>query len=382
MNSRLLRLNLISTFLLLIILSPAVAAGPDTSHQKSTVYDGLFGQVANAELSAFAKALRDSFNDEDLRRFFDSDSVATVFVPTNSAFEAYLASLTDREATELQDLNSGVEERLMRHHITQGVWYWQTAGPQRAPMALPGAVRMLDDGIAHIHRAGNSVHIDQATVQHQTLYSNGVINVIDGVLSVAGAPASVGCSPFVSEHNNTVQIETINSLSASYNWFIVTNCQPHASAPVVNGSGFLVEAGRHDSSGPAASFNNGLTANNMVVSLDWTDNMPAELNFAFSADIHGTVIGDTHPSGSFSCKDVRFGQGSSGTNNNWWIGQPGAYTCQDSPNATNGIVLQCTDESGGNLTVFIFTLSPGQGDNADTFATDIITAGTCPRYPP
>lgn len=108
--------------------------------------------------------------------------------------------------------------------------------------------------------------------------------------------------------------------------------------------------------------------------------MPAELNFAFSADIQGTVIGETNPSGSFICKDVRIGQGSSGTTNNWWIGQPGAYSCNDSPDSTNGIGLQCTDLSGGNLTAYIFTLLPGQGDNADTFGTDVITAGECPSY--
>jgi uncharacterized surface protein with fasciclin (FAS1) repeats len=379
MNIRLLRMNLISTFLLLVILSPTLfAAGLSTFREKSTIYDGLFGDRANAQLSAFAKALQDTFNEEDLHRFFDGDAEVTGFVPSNAAFEAYLASLSEREVKELRDQNSGVLERLLRHHIAQGAWYWRTAGPQSAPMVLPGAVRMIDDSISQIYREGGSIKVDQATLKHQTLYSNGVINEIDNVLSVAGAPAPVGCSPFVSEHNNNVYLQTITSLSASYNWFSVTSCQPHASDPSVDGSGFLVVAGRSDSSGPAGSFNNGLTANNMIVSLDWTDNMPAELNFAFSADIQGTVLGETNPSGSFICKDVRIGQGSSGTTNNWWIGQPGAYSCNDSPDSTNGIGLQCTDLSGGSLTVFIFTLLPGQGDNADTFGTDVITAGQCP----
>lgn len=197
MNTRLLHMNLFSLFLLLAILSPTLfAAGPSISREKSTIYDGLFGDSANAQLSAFAKALQDTFNEVDLRRFFDGDSEATVFVPNNTAFEAYIASLSDREVMELRDMNSGVLERLLRHHIMQGVWYWQTAGPQSAPMALPGAVRMIDDGISQIHREGSSINVDQATLKHQILYSNGVITEIDNVLSVHRRPGSCRLQPF------------------------------------------------------------------------------------------------------------------------------------------------------------------------------------------
>jgi hypothetical protein len=183
----------------------------------------------------------------------------------------------------------------------------------------------------------------------------------------------------VSSHNNYVFFNTFSSLSATYNWFNVTNCQPHATSPVTDGSGFLVVAGRHDSSGPANAFKSGMTSNNMLVSVDWGATTPSNLNFAFSADIRASIIvrGTVNTTVSLVCNDVRIGQGSSGSTNNWWVGQPGAYRCSNSPDATAGIGLQCTDESGSNLSLYVFGLLPGQGDNADTFGVTTITAGQC-----
>ena len=65
--------------------------------------------------------------------------------------------------------------------MTQGEW------PQT------GALRMLDDSVAHTYREGRNLKIDEATVEDRTRYRNGLVATIDSVISPPDAPLPVGC---------------------------------------------------------------------------------------------------------------------------------------------------------------------------------------------
>ena len=79
-----------------------------------------------------------------------------------------------------------------------------------------------------------------------------------------------------------------------------------------------IQAGRKGSTGPAATFAQGLQLTN-VIGLDtaWPHltQMPKDLNFVVYGDMTFN-IGDK----SYTFPDFRVAQGHHGTKNNWWLG--------------------------------------------------------------
>ena len=76
---------------------------------------------------------------------------------------------------------------------------------------------------------------------------------------------------------------------------------------------------------------------------------------------------------------MRWGQGSTeGDTNNWWVGQPNAANCTNTPQSQgNGIVLDCQVASGDNVQLLLTQLLPGPSNPDDTFNVFVIPAGSC-----
>lgn len=357
-----------------VFAGAANAESPCTQCSRKTVYEALLDP--ERDFTQGARLFRTAFEDETLRRWFDTDHDATIFLPTNDAVYALLDRLSEDDRTRLFDVNNGLLANVLRFHVVPGNWHHRWLRDQTAIGSIK-TISTRDDLLtvsAETEGPGSVLlRVEGSHVTRQVLYQNGALMGVDSVLLPPDAPEWLGCAWDTSEHDNNLYFQSFSSLSASYNWFVVTSCQPHASDPVTNGSGFLVKAGRHDSSGPADSFNQGLTSKNMLVTEDWTDNTPSELNFAFSSNITATISGQT-----FTCGDVRFGQGSTDATNNWWVGQPDALTCAfASENATTGIVLKCDVASGDDMTLFLSQLLPGPSED-DTFNVNVVPAGMCP----
>jgi uncharacterized surface protein with fasciclin (FAS1) repeats len=385
---------LLALMLLITFARLAFADPPDSNEKRDrlpTVYEGAILDPVDPALTTFALRMRSAFTEEALIAFFDGDDHTTIFAPSNLAFASLEAAMSESEEDRFLDPNSGLLERVLRHHFTQGDWFFRDAPHHPAggnaidPSAIAqdqaGALEMASGSVANVYQAGADMRIDRANITDQIVFRNGVVAIIDAVVPPPGGPEFVGCSPFVSEHDNYLYFQTFTALSATYNWFSVTSCQPHASDPVANSTSFLVVAGRSDSSGPADNFKQGLSASNMLVTEDWSDSEPSELNFAFSADIIATIMANsTSPSQQFTCTDVRIGQGSFDNTNNWWVGQPNATTCTDPPIqgvGDHGIALDCDVASGENLQLMLIQLGAGEGNPADAFDAYIIPAGGC-----
>lgn len=332
------RLGIIVLALLLSLAGFSALAGTP----QQTVYDRLLGSAADGDLSVLAEVLRDTFAQEDLLRFFDGNADATVFAPTNAAIRGYIDSLSEDERAALLDPKTGRLEKLLRHHVTQGTWDFRSPG-------LPGAILMLDDNLAHVYREGKDLKVDQALILEQAHLLNGVIAKISSVISPA--PTLLGCSIFVSEHDNYLDFSPPGSnlfagLTMDVTAHSITDCQPWDGASI-QGSSLLVKAGRHDSSKPANFFKQGLSSSNMYPTLSQGSTSPAELNFALEGNftVHFSDV-------SYHCPGVRFGQGSVDNNNNWWVGQPGSVSCSDEGFVVS-LLLSCTNDAGNGRSILV-----------------------------
>lgn len=130
-------------------------------------------------------------------------------------------------------------------------------------------------------------------------------------------------------HSNLVTIYPADDESPLYDGlsftpsgpYDITSGQPWGGVTTATGAfGSLqitAQAGRHDSSGPAAFFTSNASA---LVGGDSYSNTPSELNFAFTGTL--SVNGNDYP--------LVVGQGSNDVSNNWWFGGQG-WT-QDDPN--------------------------------------------------
>jgi hypothetical protein len=103
-----------------------------------------------------------------------------------------------------------------------------------------------------------------------------------------------------------------------------------------------VSAGRQGSSGPAADFGAGLEILN-VMGLDtaWPHltTLPADLNFAIFGNLTLEFTDPTDNSTTAAtCRDVRLGQGHTGFDNNWWLGDAECITVPDSGRLTCSIL--------------------------------------------
>ena len=125
----------------------------------------------------------------------------------------------------------------------------------------------------------------------------------------------------------------LTKVSATYSFdgsYSITSGQPWGGVTSNNNGGNInldVQAGRHNSSGPASWFK--ARTSNMIC--DWQckkGESPNELNFAFTGTI--TIDGNGYP--------IVIGQGHSTIYNNWWFGGPG-WTSASSNIAPNGGIV-------------------------------------------
>lgn len=343
---------------------------PDDERQGlPTIYEAVLLNEDLGNFSTLSKLLKDAFGTETLNDFFDGNPHVTVFAPTNDAFDALFDRLTEDQKNTLLDVNNGLLARILLYHMAPGDWYW----PIGAPI---GALKMADDNLANVYREGKMLKIEGAAITDQKVFKNGVLLSIDTVLNPPDTPEYLGCSPFVSEHDNYLYFNTFTSLQVDWTGHSVTSCQPWGGVSVSGNSAILIKAGRHDSSGPASFFKSGLHSDNMLTTGDWGDSEPSELNFAVAGNMTATFVEGVTDSLTFTCPDIRFGQGSSDTSNNWWVGQPGAYYCDPNPdNGLHGLGLKCTSpQKPGATLMFIQSIIPGYDD---TFGVITVPAGSC-----
>jgi uncharacterized surface protein with fasciclin (FAS1) repeats len=362
--------HLILTLAILSTIGITLAAG----EQRPTVYQGLFGADSDPELASFATALRDNFGDEDLRRWFDGEAHSTVFAPTEQAVDKFLAALADGDLAVDADPSSALEEHFLRRHIVEGDWPMSEKGQPPA-----GMLQTIDDNIANVHRDGEVLKIDEARILRQRRYANGVIMQVDQVLAGPESGTSLGCSPFTSKHYNYLDLKSFDALSIDWTGHSITNCQPWGYVKVNSATQVLVYAGRHDSSGPANWFKSGLTSDNMNPTASGGSLEPADLNFAVAGNMTATVGGV-----AYQCDDVRFGQGSFQSANNWWVGQPKAIRCPSLPDCDGvydgvPLVLDCSASDGSARTIWLSNdLGTEPSDVDYLFEVGIGPAGTCP----
>jgi uncharacterized surface protein with fasciclin (FAS1) repeats len=347
--------------------STSLPVSDDERQGLRTIYEAVLLNTDLGNFSTLTKLLKDAFGTETLNDFFDGNPHVTVFAPTNDAFDALFDRLTEDQKDILFDVNSGLLARILLYHMAPGDWYWP--GPI-------GALKMADDNLANVYREGKVLKIEGAAITDQKVFKNGVVLSIDTVLNPPDTPEYLGCSPFVSEHDNYLYFNTFTSLQIDWTGHSVTSCQPWGGVSVSGSSSILVKAGRHDSSGPANFFKSGLDSDNMLTTGDWGDSEPSELNFAVAGNMTATVTIGVTGSFTFTCNDIRFGQGSSDTMNNWWVGQPGAYPCDaNSVNAMGGLGLKCTSPQKPGMTLMFIQMPPPGGD--DDFGVWAVTAGGC-----
>lgn len=133
-----------------------------------------------------------------------------------------------------------------------------------------------------------------------------------------------------STHTNSLSLDATFLTSISFGGqSSITNGQPTSGQPSATENtdgGWTITwvCGRKGSSDVAQSFQNWCTAGTasdasqkMYTPIVGVDNQPTDLNFAFSMNLSGTF----QDGENFSCV-LYFGQGHSGSMNNWWIGSP------------------------------------------------------------
>jgi len=301
---------------------------------RPTIYDGMLVGDGQGELSTFVELMNQVFRQEDLQRIFDGDAKFTVFAPSNTAFEELFAALSDQELEELQDLNNGRLERLLRYHLAQGEWRKGT-----------GALRMLDDNVAQTYSEGGELKVDEATVEDQTRYQNGLVATINTVISPPNAPLPGETSLTTSSHSNDLFFETSDSVSGTFGAHSVTPGQPYGPVLWQFNNKLIINAGRKNSETPVALFLSDLDALNpeqnvLAVGTCGGATLPSQLHFTQVVDSMNMDVDGKN----FSCPDVRFAQGECNDNNNWWVSQPLSTT-----DAVGGyLILNCTESSNAS----------------------------------
>ena len=162
-------------------------------------------------------------------------------------------------------------------------------------------------------------------------------------------------------HSNMMlmDVEAGGNLTGAFTWsnqYSITDGQPWEGVTTGPGGSFpgefqiTAQAGRHGSSGPAQWFLS--QAQTMIGGDTWEARVPSDLNFAFSGLL--TMTCSSAPCGSapvgISNYPIVIGQGSTGTNNNWWIGGPGWTTavCPQSPFQDVGQSQMCMNSPDGS----------------------------------
>eukprot|EP00746_Dinoflagellata_sp_MGD_P162817 gnl/MRDRNA2_/MRDRNA2_90544_c0_seq1.p1 gnl/MRDRNA2_/MRDRNA2_90544_c0~~gnl/MRDRNA2_/MRDRNA2_90544_c0_seq1.p1 ORF type:complete len:199 (+),score=29.80 gnl/MRDRNA2_/MRDRNA2_90544_c0_seq1:82-678(+) len=164
-----------------------------------------------------------------------------------------------------------------------------------------------------------------------------------------------------SAHDNMIYFDGVDSLTWTPNTdksYSITDGQPYEGTSA-EGSAIDVVAGRHKSAPPAADFNAGIQVVNMIateisgpITVD-----PNDLNFAVFGTITFTIGGK-----EYECKDMRLGQGSYGSTNNWWLGSTKCISA-----TTKGHTLNCRKILG-----FGCGLSFHSEGNSDHFQVSVI----------
>jgi uncharacterized surface protein with fasciclin (FAS1) repeats len=348
--------------------SPSLPVPDDERQGLPTIHEAVLLNADLGNFSTLAKLLKDAFGTETLNDFFDGNPHVTVFAPTNDAFDALFDRLTEDQKNTLLDVNNGLLANILLYHMAPGDWYWP--GPI-------GALKMADDNLANVYREGKTLKIEGAAITDQKVFKNGVVLSIDTVLNPPDTPEYLGCSPFVSEHDNYLYFSSFTNLQVDWTGHSVTSCQPWGGVSVSGSSSILVKAGRHDSSGPANFFTSDLDSDNMLTTADLGDSEPYDLNFAVVGNMTATVVKGVSGSETFTCPNIRFGQGSSDATNNWWVGQPGAYPCSSNPdNGQPGLGLKCTSDQKPGETLMFFQIIGIPGYEY-TFGVINVTAGGC-----
>lgn len=147
------------------VAAPVVAAG-----------DAIDTLKASGQFTIFLKAA-DATN---LTGFMKANKAETIFAPTDAAFQALPAGELARIMA--QPARAELQKLLIYHMINAKVPSSEFKGSQRQAPTMAGLPVELDGGEKLMVN-------DAAIVQADVIVSNGVIHVIDKVLSPANAPA-------------------------------------------------------------------------------------------------------------------------------------------------------------------------------------------------
>jgi len=138
-----------------------------------------------------------------------------------------------------------------------------------------------------------------------------------------------GCT--TTEHDNYVYLDAQSGISFSSSPFELTGYSITPGQPwggvtwSASNTALIANAGRHNSSPPAAWFN---TLFPNLIGDDTYANSPSDLNFAFSGNLILIVNGQ-----NITLDDIGFGQGHNQDGNNWWMGCTNTNCIRESPGA-------------------------------------------------
>ena len=156
---------------------PAPAApAASSSGQVKPAGDILETARASGQFNTFVKAV----NDTNLTQVLKTAPNLTVFAPTDAAFAAMPAA----EAQRLQSDRAALQKLITHHIINTRVDSSKIKGA-KGPVPSVAGDQVLLDG------SGDALKVDNATiVQPDVIASNGILHVVDQVLTPGAASAS------------------------------------------------------------------------------------------------------------------------------------------------------------------------------------------------
>jgi len=185
---------LLALVLILPLADKTRAGDPDTTAAKSydtSVYVGAITNPVNKKLTTFSEMMKLAYTNKQLKKYFQGKYDTTIFAPTNAAFKAFLATLTNKQKKQLLTPNSQLLQTLLAYHFVAGDWYLSEPGD------LVGALSMASNSGANIYRSGNTTQISGSVIGKRFDFNNGVVHLIDKVIVPADGlfgPASLAAA--------------------------------------------------------------------------------------------------------------------------------------------------------------------------------------------
>jgi transforming growth factor-beta-induced protein len=173
---------------LTIVCVTYVGINPVASDDRMESNDSTIVEVAtsNPQFSTLVKAL----NTADLVETLNTEGPFTVFAPTNQAFEQLPEGKLE---TLLEEENREKLTNLLKYHVIPGrISSGDVMGIDGVHGAGGSMVKTLSGDALNINVVGETIKVNRATVVKPNIEaSNGIIHVIDGVLSPTSKPASM-----------------------------------------------------------------------------------------------------------------------------------------------------------------------------------------------